>query len=114
MATLESKMDRVMTLYTRLGRQIVDLQQEMEKAVKELTQLRLEKERHQFTPETESEVESEAEPGTSAEDAIVIDGEDWSSELDEPEFHLQLGPSKAKWAKGDYCPACRGRHCGEH
>ena len=109
MATLEAKLDRVMTLYTMLGRQMVELQDEMENTLKELAQLRLEKER----AESESEVETEPEPGTSAEDATIIDGEDWNSD-DELEFHLQLGPSQAKCSKLQYCPACRSSHCGTH
>jgi hypothetical protein len=41
------------------------------------------------------------------DDVIILSGEDWSND-DEPEFHLQLGSSRKKWEKLQYCPACRG------
>jgi hypothetical protein len=46
------------------------------------------------------------QPVHDDDDVIIIDWDDWSSDLDDPVFNLQLGSSKKKWAMLEYCPVC--------
>ena len=119
MSTLEAKFKRVKSLYTRLGRQLQDLEEEMHGILNEMANLKVEKEIEsmsvsEYSDQKQQSVTYEENWGsdTFIQSKCLTEGMDWSNDLTEPEFHLQLGQTKNKWANLRYCSDCRGSHSG--